>query len=458
MTRLSADIRRFFQETLAQVPETARRPLAVGVPAVLGLTVVAALAVPYPAKTEAPGTMRQAQVPTTAPAATVTPAPAAAAPTAPKTAAPAPAPAVAAPAAPAPKTAPAPATTAAPRSEALGFYVNWDKNSFASLERNIDQMTVFSPEWLHLGSNGRLSADNPAEQARVTKYIRERNPKLKITPIVNNLDMASKRWNPDQLAVLLADPKMRNRIADDIIASVRKSGYDGVNIDFEGLHKPSREHLSAFMQVLWAKAHPLGLEVSVDVMAGGSVYDMKTLANNSDYVIPMMYNEHTHGTRPGPITSQGWYTRQMNKLFSEVAPSKVVIALGAYNYDWTDGTTYSKALTFGQAMKIARANKSVLKLEQTSLNTTFAYPGKGRWHRVWLLDAASAFNQISAVSKSKPRGYAVWRLGSEDSKVWRVLADRDHLSGKTAQAIEGPGRTVRYDGKSGLIVSQRIAP
>src|SRR5207302_11154719 len=41
----------------------------------------------------------------------------------------------------------------APRIVA-GFYVNWEETSKASLRRNIDELTHFFPEWLHLTRGG----------------------------------------------------------------------------------------------------------------------------------------------------------------------------------------------------------------------------------------------------------------------------------------------------------------
>src|SRR6185436_20863186 len=33
---------------------------------------------------------------------------------------------------------------------AIGFYINWDESSYASLERNLDHLDWIVPQWVHL--------------------------------------------------------------------------------------------------------------------------------------------------------------------------------------------------------------------------------------------------------------------------------------------------------------------
>jgi cellulose synthase/poly-beta-1,6-N-acetylglucosamine synthase-like glycosyltransferase/peptidoglycan/xylan/chitin deacetylase (PgdA/CDA1 family) len=99
-------------------------------------------------------------------------------------------------------------------------------------------------------------------------------------------------------------------------------------------------------------------------------------------------------------------------------------------------------------------------------------------HVVWFLDAATAYNQRRAGAALRVAGQAIWRLGSEDPAVWRVLGHRASADAATAireipagydVQIEGTGellriaarpaegrRDVRLDPASGLVTGERL--
>ena len=341
-----------------------------------------------------------------------------------------------------------------PRSEVVGFYVNWDETSYQSLAKNIETLTIVMPEWYHVGGNGRLVPINPEKHGRVLDLIKQKNPDVRVMPIVNNFGGET---DPKMVGKLIAKPAMRKRLAEDIVRTMKARGYHGVNIDFEGLTSADRNNLVAFMRTLYPLAKKADIEVSQDVLASSATYDYKNLAASADYLIPMMYDEHWKTSPSGPVASQGWYDGALKKFISQVPASKVVIAMGTYGYDWSGGPR-AKATTYPKAIAMARSSKQPIKLDPGSLNSTFWYESGGRKHRVWMLDAMSAFNQVKSASKYEPRGYAIWRLGGEDPGLWNVLANRDKLDADVAKSLAGGKRWVQYDAKRGLIVGQRTTP
>ena len=56
-------------------------------------------------------------------------------------------------------------------------------------------------------------------------------------------------------------------------------------------------------------------------------------------------------------------------------------------------------------------------------------------HQVWLLDAASAYNEIAFLNKAGLNSVALWRLGSEDPGVWTIFG-RDHRKLPIPDAID----------------------
>jgi len=48
-----------------------------------------------------------------------------------------------------PPTIPLPAIPKS-RPIAIGFYINWDESSYASLQRNLDHLDWLIPQWVHI--------------------------------------------------------------------------------------------------------------------------------------------------------------------------------------------------------------------------------------------------------------------------------------------------------------------
>lgn len=332
------------------------------------------------------------------------------------------------------------------RSEAVGFYVNWDDSSYRSLNANIRNMTILMPEWYHLDNNGHVRQFDAKGQKRAMALVRAKKPGLKVMPIVN-------QFGSPNVTKLLKNGAARRRMAFEIVRMAKNNHFAGVNIDFEGLPASSRGDLVAFMNTLAPLAHRYHLQVSQDVIVGSPTYNHRALARNADFLVPMMYDEHWKSSGAGPIASHGWYTKTLKKFFAQVPPRKVVIALGAYAYDWGRGAR-ADSMTHGEAVWKARATKQTIKLDKRSLNPTFAYSG----HRVWMLDPVVTFNQVKTASRYQPRGYALWRLGAEDGGTWKVLANRDKLDGYTARGLHTAKRSVAYDPKRGLIVAEYVTP
>jgi spore germination protein YaaH len=347
---------------------------------------------------------------------------------------------------------------APPATELYAFYVNWDDEPYESLAAHADKIDVLVPMWYHLDSNGRLTVDDPVEQAQVLALIESKNPDMKVMPLVNNYDKSRESWNAPAVSKLLQDPKRRAEIAEHIVTTLDEAGFDGVNIDFENFTADDKENLIAFMAELYPRAKKAGLVVSMDVIVAGSAYDHERLAENVDFMVPMMYDEHWKTSPPGPISSQPWFERTLQKFYAQVPPEKVVVGLGVYSYDYGKSGQRASSLTWQDAVARAKQQDKVIELDSEQKNAHYSYKDGSTTHNVWMLDAVSAFNQMAYASGTGARGYAFWRLGAEDPGLWKVLPVRDRLDGEAAAALNDSRRKVRFDGGSGLIVEERLEP
>lgn len=310
----------------------------------------------------------------------------------------------------------------------LAFHVNWDKNSLVSLKANIGSIDVLVPEWLHLSSGGSVSVDDPERMDSTLALIRSEKPDLSIMPLINNFNNETQSWDRNLLSQAIGTESSRRKLIRNLIDFNRKHGFSGISIDFEAVPKKEQANLSLFMAELYAEFHKAGLQVSQNIPLDDDAFDAKELGKSVDFLILMAYDEHsTYSTSAGPVASQGWFARALDRRFKELPAEKYAVSIGGYGYDWVGNSQSGKNVTFDGAMRVAQDSKATVAVDASSLNTTYSYRDVNNvLHHVWLLDAVSAFNQMKATrALGSPYGYVLWRLGSEDPDIWNIIPKKD---------------------------------
>ena len=335
----------------------------------------------------------------------------------------------------------------------IAFYVNWDDNSFVSLKRNIGSIDTLVAEWLHLADgSGRLKSDDTAKEQAAAAFVRATHPATRIVPLVNNADGGE--WHSDWLKAMLADPTARSHVVQDLHSYVRERNYQGISVDFESLPASAQGDLALFMEELYTVFHKDGLIVSQSVPVDDRAFDFKRLAAANDYLILMAYDENASDNEAGPIASQAWFTRKVHDRLAEVPAEKIVVGLGSYGYDWTEGGGGAEELSFQDSLQRARESSATVEFAADAANPRYEYDDEqARHHEVWFLDAVTAFNEAVSVRGSHPRGFALWRLGSEDPTIWEVLGSVATLNSGVAARLATlhSGYDIIYEGNGEIL-------
>src|SRR5205085_11828746 len=114
--------------------------------------------------------------------------------------------------------------TPAGRPLAVGFYVNWDDSSYASLKRNLNELDWLVPEWIRL-----QDGDDPVVRDFAPKaldLVRRERPSMPILPLVQNYQ--NEQWNPQLLARLVATEQSRQRLINALLQTVDENKFRGV--------------------------------------------------------------------------------------------------------------------------------------------------------------------------------------------------------------------------------------
>ena len=341
-------------------------------------------------------------------------------------------------------------------TELYAFFVNWDDTSFTSLRQNIGRIDVLVPEWLHLADeSGRLIENNPPRRQLVLDFVKARRPDLRVVPLINNFNPDTLDWQSARIGAMLANPAARAHTIAGIEAFVEGHGFRGINVDFEAIPKARQDLLASFMCELKGVFQPRGWTVSESVPLDDPAFDYKSLGACTDRLILMAYDEHASESDAGPVASQGWFSDAVARRSAEVPPGHLIVAVGNYGYDWTEGSrAHGNQLSFQEAMREALESEGRTELDADSLNPTFDYADEhAQVHHVWFLDAVTAFNQTVDVSARGVGGIALWRLGSEDPSVWSVFEHRQQLNADAATSLEPLryGYDLDYEGEGEVL-------
>jgi cellulose synthase/poly-beta-1,6-N-acetylglucosamine synthase-like glycosyltransferase/peptidoglycan/xylan/chitin deacetylase (PgdA/CDA1 family)/spore germination protein YaaH len=312
-----------------------------------------------------------------------------------------------------------------PLSVVAGFYVNWDATSYASLTQNARALTHLMPEWLHLGKDG--STFRTEESKKVIDFCDKHN--LPILPLLNNVDAGD--FEPDRIHKLLVSDAAQAKLAQGIVAYLKKHKFKGLNLDIEGAADADRDLMSGFVYSLADALHANRLLLSMDVPLEEQAYDLAALGDACDFIVPMLYDQHDATGTAGPIAGQDWFEAKAKEIYTLVPPNKVVLGLGSYGYDWRNGQPTAHSMTYEEAVVTARDEEAKIAFDENSLNPHYAYTDdRGAPHSVWFLDAVTMYNNLRSQREAKPLGAALWVLGSEDPSVWSFFR-RDKLATNT---------------------------
>jgi peptidoglycan-N-acetylglucosamine deacetylase len=352
---------------------------------------------------------------------------------------------------------PVPASLASPgdRSLSIGFYANWDDNSYPALKRALPHLDWIIASWLSLdGPNMEMKSD---VDARVLSYIQTTKPNIPILPMIQNA--AEGKWDGKGLARLLADPAARATRIDEIISFLDKNKFQGLTIDFEEVPAAAQKNLQLFLTEMAAAFAPHRYSIVLAVPFDDDSWPYAAYAHIADFMLLMGYDQHWEEGTPGSIAGQSWFEETLDKRMKALDPDRTIIAIGSYGYDWVKGKP-AEDLSFEEAVLSARDSEADIDFDPETENPHFSFlEDNGERHDVWFLDGITAFNEIHAADVYQPAGYAVWRLGSEDPSIWSVLGRPYDAPAPDSLRAIGTSEDIDFEGEGEILrVAEKPAP
>lgn len=340
------------------------------------------------------------------------------------------------------------------------FYALWRTTGLNSLHEVKSQLTHLFPEWLHINAEGGLTTIDwdPSINVRNREVVRIcREEEIALLPVLNNAENGA--FDPRRVSLLLRSAPRRAKLIADLRDFLIEEQFQGINLDFESLQPADYRGYVAFVKELSQDFHKHNLLVTVDLEVNIDTLPIGEIAAESDFVIPMAYDEHFWGGDDGPIASAPWLYQSLKRFSEKVPAEKIVLGLAGYAYDWPErgkgeSLSYQLALRRAKHFGSGADEKSIIHYDPDALNPWFHYEDeKGMGHNVWFLDALSTWNQLRVSRDLGFRGSALWVLGSEDPGVWSVIANPD-MTAEEAQDkltdVHFPYR-IEYEGEGEIL-------
>ena len=364
----------------------------------------------------------------------------------------------------------APITQAANNGKplAIGFYVNWDDSSLASLRQNYKGLDWLVPEWIRLSGDPSnplvMDVDDDA-----LEFLQQNKPEMPIIPLLQNYK--NEQWNSDILVRSITTEESRQLLIKALLTQIEKYKFGGITIDIEEVPDSAQTNLFTFMRELRAQFQPRGLILAQAVPFDNPDWNYTAYASVTDYLMLMAYDQHWSTGSAGPVAGQDWFELLLKKRMAELSPAQTIICFGNYGYNWANDKSEGETVSFQESLLAAKDSLDSpedIKFDPVSKNPYFNYTEEdGKDHSVWFLDASTAYNEIQSAQPYKPAGFALWRLGSEDPSLWKVFgSDKPTVSVDDLRTIkygysvdfQGTGEILQVtaepqDGKRDLTVS-----
>lgn len=295
------------------------------------------------------------------------------------------------------------------------------------LEEDTSAMTgvnVISPTWYFLSDN----SGGVTSFADASYVARAHEKGLQVWALISNFS------EDISTTTILASRAARQNVQEYLVNQALELGFDGINIDFEGIAQEAGYDYVQFMRELSILCRKNQLVLSVDVpvpMEYSRHYDRQELGVVCDYVIMMGYDEHYYGSETaGSVASMEFEITGIENMLTEVAADKLISAIPFYSRIWYTGTAgdgstgvTSETITMEGAEQVL-ADLGVASSYDESTGQQYAEwtAEDGRLCQIWLENEESVAARAKLVSQYGLGGIAAWVLGDEKDSVWEIIS------------------------------------
>jgi len=218
----------------------------------------------------------------------------------------------------------------------------------------------------------------------------------------------------------------------------REVGYDGIDLDFEGLDGSFREQYSAFLRDTSRKLHRVGKKLSMCVSYMMSTrrttakthmedfYAPKVVGETCDMVRVMCYDMYSlSGQGIGPVSAQPWAKDAMKYWLQYVPGERLIMGLPAYSGDFEMALDGKRTRAYGAPTPVVPAGTAIKRvwLPYEQINTYKYVDKKGCLHLFFASDTAGTRAHLETADRLGIFGVGFWHCRAVTPEMWQAVRD-----------------------------------
>ncbi|MCL2436699.1 MAG: glycosyl hydrolase family 18 protein [Clostridiales bacterium] len=223
---------------------------------------------------------------------------------------------------------------------------------------------------------------------------------------------------------VLINPEARERLLNNILATLQNKGLYGVDFDFEFMYGADRDFYTSFIEEAAVKLNREGYLVSIAIAPKTSAEQKGILYEAHDYVglgqaanliLLMTYDwGYVYGP-PMAVSPLDKVQEVLDYAVTAIPPEKILMGIPNYAYDWTlpyiEGEGRAEKVTHIEAAERAARYGAEIQFDEAAQVPYYYYVDElGNTHVVWFEDARSIRAKLELVSEYGLAGVGVWNV------------------------------------------------
>ncbi len=279
-------------------------------------------------------------------------------------------------------------------------------------------VNVIAPTWFMLTDNSgnyeSLADKNYVDQAHAMG--------MQVWAVLDNFN----KGDNVQSEVLFASTAARKKLIASLMKDAQTYGFDGINLDVEGIKASAGPHYVQFIRELSVDCRKAGLVLSIDSYVPASYsafYNWAEQGRVADYVVMMGYDEHFAGGEAGSVASIGYERQGITDLLKQVLKEKLISAIPFYTRIWKEDAsgTSSQSVGISSAKEWVETNQVELYWQEDLGQYYGELEKDGVNYEIWMEEERSLELKMQLIRDNGLAGVACWRLGLEPADVWDVV-------------------------------------
>lgn len=290
----------------------------------------------------------------------------------------------------------------------------------------LDELLIFSYGFTTSGTLIPPAMEEPLIEQALEFGV---DPMLVLTPFAE-----TGSFNNQLVKAVSEDLTMQQTLIENLVQTVQRKGYAGVDVDFEYILPEDREGYAAFVGNLRERMNALGYKVSVALAPKisseqeGLLYegmDYALLGANANTVFLMTYEwGYTYGP-PMAVAPINKVRQVLDYAVTQIPVEKIYMGIPNYAYDWPlpyeRGVTRATSIGNVEAVEIADQNGAQIQFDETAMSPFFNYTLNGVAHEVWFEDVRSIDVKLRTAKEYGFSGVGYWNLMRPFRANWLLI-------------------------------------